>query len=98
MITATDRAVERLKDGLVQRCISVGLGYRVIKDSETTGAKFTIKLDTAKPEDEVVMAYGIRIIIGPFEAALLKDVELDYSDKPGGGFCLKNNSATSEGE
>lgn len=91
MIIASDEAVKKLKEGLIQRCYDVGLGYRVVKNSDEAGhAVFGIKLDMERPDDEVVTSRGIRIFLGPADAALLKDYELDYLDEPTGGFCLRN--------
>lgn len=91
MITASDNAIKKLKEGLIQRCSDVGLGYRVVKNSDESGhAVFSMKLDKERPGDEVVASQGISIFLDPASAALVKDCELDYLDEPTDGFYLKN--------
>ena len=99
MITASDKAVEHLKDGLVEKCFNVGLGYRFTRTAGD-GEKivFSLKLDNVHPDDEVIVAQGIRIIIGPSEAKGLHDAVLDYLEEPDGGFCLKENNVGTNSE
>ena len=91
MITASDRAVEKLKDELIKKFLDVGLGYRITgKTYEPGCTTLTMELDKEQPGDEVVVSHGIKILIDHRDAALLRDYELDYQDGPTGGFCLKN--------
>ena len=93
MIRVSEKAVERLKDGLVQRCYSVGLGYRVFSNQDESGSKtFSIRLDKAKPDDKVVNLHGIRIILSPSEVDGLEHSRLDYLEGPAGGFCLQGEA------
>lgn len=95
MITVSDKAAEKLDEELIQRCLDAGLGFRVVNDNHEPGhTVFSIKLDKECPGDEVVTSHGIRIFLGPADAALLENCELDYLDEPTGGFCLKNEVAT----
>lgn len=90
-LTASDKAAEKLKEHLIQRCLNVGLGYRVINNMAESGKDtFSMELDKEHPGDEVVVLNGIRIFLDPANAALLRDYELDYLDEPSGGFRLEN--------
>jgi Fe-S cluster assembly iron-binding protein IscA len=91
MMTASERAAEKLKDELIQRYLNVGLGYRIIGNIPESGhATFNLELDKEHSGDKVVESHGIRIFIDPENVVLLKDYELDYVDGPDGGFLLRN--------
>jgi Fe-S cluster assembly iron-binding protein IscA len=93
MIT-TQKAAEKLRDNLVQRCVAVGLGFRLVNDNHEHSPKmFSIKVDQACPGDKVLESRGIRIYLDSASAVELENYELDYIDEPGGGFCLKNHEA-----
>jgi len=98
MMTASDRAVEKLKDELIKKFLDVGLGYRITgKTCEPGCITLTMELDKEQPSDEVVVSHGIKILIDHQDAALLIDYELDYIDGPNGSFCLKNEKKTNHG-
>jgi Fe-S cluster assembly iron-binding protein IscA len=91
MITS-EKAIEKLKDELINRVSHVGLGFRVYTDSAGEGSsRLALKLDNQCPDDETIESHGIRLFIDPLNASHLKDLELDYSDGPTGGFILKDN-------
>ena len=88
-MTASDKAIKKLKDELVQRFFNTGLGYRVVADAcAQNQATFGVKLDREHPGDEVLVSHDIRIFLDRVSADLLRDCELDYQDGDGGGFCL----------
>ena len=90
MISASEKAVQKLRDNLIGRCIDAGLGFRVANDAREPGQMaFSIKVDHEKPGDTVVEAQGIKIFIAAAAAASLGDCELDYLGESAGGFCLK---------
>jgi Fe-S cluster assembly iron-binding protein IscA len=94
MITS-EKAIEKLKDEMINRVSHVGLGFRVYKDSAGEGSsRLALKLDNKCPDDETIESHGIRLFIDPFNAAQLKDLELDFIDGPTGGFILKNTKKT----
>jgi Fe-S cluster assembly iron-binding protein IscA len=94
MITS-EKAIEKLKDELINRVSHVGLGFRVYKDSAGPGSsRLALKLDNKCPDDETIESHGIRLFIDPFNAAQLKNQELDFIDGPTGGFILKNTKKT----
>jgi Fe-S cluster assembly iron-binding protein IscA len=98
MMTASEKAVQKLEDYLIRRCLDAGLGFRVANDSHEPGhAVLVVKLDNEHTGDEVITSHGIRIFVDPASAALLKDCELDYLDEPTGGFCLKTNRMAAGG-
>jgi Fe-S cluster assembly iron-binding protein IscA len=94
MITS-DKAIEKLKEELINRVSHIGLGFRVYKDLTGEGScRLALKIDTKGPDDETIESHGIRLFIDPYNAARLKDLELDYFDGPTGGFILKDNKNT----
>jgi len=98
MMTASEKAAQKLEDYLVRRCFDAGLGFRVVNDShEPSHAVLSIKLDYEHTGDEVITSHGIRILVDPASAALLKGCELDYLDEPAGGFCLRIDTMAAEG-
>jgi Fe-S cluster assembly iron-binding protein IscA len=89
MITTSKRAVKKLKDEMIQKCLNVGLGYRIIgKIPESGRTTLYMELDKEHSGDEVIMSDGIRLFLDPTNAALLKDYKLDFIDGPTSGFCL----------
>ena len=98
MMTASEKAVHRLEDYLIKRCLAAGLGFRVVNNSHELGhAVLSIKLDNEHTGDEVITSHGIRIFVDPANAVLLKDCELDYLDEPTGGFCLRTGRIAAGG-
>jgi Fe-S cluster assembly iron-binding protein IscA len=93
MMTASEKALEKLKEELVKRISSVGLGFRVYQDLDGSGIpKLALKLDKKSPNDETIEADGVRLFLDPISSSQLKDLELDYLEGPTGGFVLKNNN------
>jgi Fe-S cluster assembly iron-binding protein IscA len=91
MITS-EKAIEKLKDELINRVSHVGLGFRVYKDSAgERSSRLALKLDNKCPDDETIESHGIRLYIDPHNSSQLKDMELDYVDGPTGGFILKDS-------
>lgn len=95
-MTTSEKAAEKLKNRLVQRCIDAGLGYRITgHPAESGSAILNMQLDKKRPGDEVLVSNGISFLLDPADASLFKDCELDYIDGPDGGFYLKDkNRAT----
>ncbi len=92
MITASKKAAQKLKDELIQKCLNVGLGYRIIGNIPESGrASLYMELDKEHSGDEVIITHGIRFFLDPANATLLKDCKLDYIDGPTGGFWLRND-------
>lgn len=88
-MTASERAAQELKETLMRKWFDMGLGFRLIKDTNDTGAGIcSIKLDNKQADDEVIESHGIKVFLDPISAAQLNDYELDYLDGPGQGFIL----------
>jgi Fe-S cluster assembly iron-binding protein IscA len=89
-MTATQKATEKLRDNLVQRCLDAGLGFRLIANGNSpVKGSLSIKVDHECPGDKVVQSRGIKIYLDPVSAIALEDYELDCLDEPNSGFCLK---------
>jgi len=89
-ITVSKRAVKKLKDELIQKCLSMGLGYRIADGSvESSQAIFNMMVDKEHPGDVVSISNGIKIFLDPEKAVLLKDYELDCLNENNCNFCLK---------
>jgi len=87
----SEKAVEKLKDELVNRLAGVGLGYRVYQDLDGSGRfKLALKLDRKRPDDETIESHGVCIFLDPLSSIKLKDLELDYTEGPNGCFILKD--------
>lgn len=90
MITATEKAAQRLKDVLTRRFLDVGVGFRVLGNTGEAGhTTFDIKLDNKHAGDEVIESYGVKFFLDERSAALLGDCQLDYVDGPDAGFIIK---------
>jgi len=86
----SEKAIEKLKDEMVNRVSHIGLGFRVCKNTTEEGnSGLALKLDNRGPDDETIESHGIYLFIDSHSAAMLKDLELDYVDGPAGGFILK---------
>jgi Fe-S cluster assembly iron-binding protein IscA len=90
-MVSSERAIEKLKDELVNRFSNLGIGFRVCQDQDSTGnPRLSLKLDKVSPEDEITEHLGVQLILDPANARKLSDMQLDYIDGPGGGFVLTN--------
>ena len=79
MISASERAEEKLKEVIFHRLSDVGLGFRVRQDTDKSRGKiFSIKLDHKRDNDQVMELHGVCLFLDPACAAGLKDYELDY--------------------
>ncbi len=90
MLNVSLKAVEKLKDILLERCVNNGLGFRLQSlspDAETNG--FVIRLDRMGPGDEVVVNQGIIIFVANNGLRSLEGGELDYCEEPGLGFWVR---------
>jgi Fe-S cluster assembly iron-binding protein IscA len=91
MITS-EKAVEKLKEEMVNRFSNFGFGFRVYQDLDGKGSsRLVLKLDKKSPHDETIESNGVCLFLDPTNSAQLKDLELDYIDGPTGGFVIKDN-------
>jgi Fe-S cluster assembly iron-binding protein IscA len=97
MITTSERAAQKLKETLIHKWFDIGFGFRVMKDTNDSGAiTCSIKLDNKHAGDQVIESHGIKVFLDPISAAQLRDWELDYRDEPSQGFLLVRAGTNSE--
>lgn len=89
MIHVSTRAVDKLKEELVQKCLDAGIGFRIMVSSDNEG-KITsnMKFDRQQEEDMVIDLGGVKLFSDPRSISQVKDYHLDYLDNPEGGFFL----------
>lgn len=89
MIAISNRALEEMKERLLEKCIGAGLGFRVLAQTNGPGRiTFTIKVDESHPGDAVAESNGIMVFVDPETVAQVGGYELDYSAESGGAFFL----------
>jgi Fe-S cluster assembly iron-binding protein IscA len=88
----TNKAIDKLREEMINRLANAGLGFRVYQASNHTGdSRLALKIDKKGPEDETIEARGVQLFLDPVHSSMLKDVELDFDASPSGGFILKKN-------
>ena len=99
MITISSEAAERLKEQLVHRCFETGIGFRMLVNTGESGeVTFSIKLDRQHERDKVIESGGVKLFLDAPSASRVGKCQLDYSDKPKGGFALSRVQETKHGE
>lgn len=87
MITTSDRAEEKLREQLIDKCIEAGIGFRMdVSTSESGETTFSIRIDRQCQGDEVMESAGVKIFLDSASARRIKDCKLDYRDETGGFF------------
>ena len=90
MVNTSSKAVARLREQLIHSCFQLGIGFRVLVNTDKSGkATFSIKIDKQHQTDEVIGSSGVKVFLDPSSAAQIRQFQLDYRDGPGGGFFLK---------
>ncbi len=98
MVSASSKAVAKLREQLIHTCFQAGIGFRMVVNTDKSGkATFNIKLDRQRQGDEVMESNGIKVFLDPAGAAQISDYQLDYQDEPDGGFFLKTTQETKGG-
>ena len=93
MITASDRAIEKLQDWLAHKYFETGIGFRIFASATESGEPASgIKLDRQRQGDAVTELDGIKVFLDPASTAQFADYELDYLE-PDGGFVLRKVGA-----
>jgi Fe-S cluster assembly iron-binding protein IscA len=89
MINVSTRAVDKLKEELVQKCLDAGIGFRIMVNTDESG-KITsnMKFDRQHQGDMVIDLGGVKLFSDPTSVAHVRDYHLDYLDNPDGGFFL----------
>jgi len=89
MVTASPRAVGKLREQLLNKFYEVGIGFRILVAVDKAGAAtFSIKVDKQRKGDEVIDWDDIKLFIDPSSANRIRDYQLDYKDGPNDGFFL----------
>ena len=92
MATISNKAVETLREQLVQKCFEAGIGFRICVSAEDSGeGSFSIKLDRQHEGDKIMDSGGIKVFWDPASAARISGYQLDFQDESAGGFFLKVN-------
>lgn len=90
MITASDKALEKLQEWLAHKSFETGIGFRILTVTNEFGKPaYGIKLDKQRQGDEVTEFDGVRLLLDPASATEVTDYELDYLDELNGGFVLR---------
>ena len=98
MLTTSDRAAEKLREELVNKCLEAGIGFRMKVSTDESGrATFSIKLDWQHQGDKVVESDGIKVFLDTTSLAQVEDYQLDYQDTPEGGFFLNTVQEARDG-
>lgn len=96
MIIASDRAIEKLREQLIERCFKTGIGFRILVTTHERGEPtFTIRVDTQHREDKVMVLGNIKAFLDSTIVTRIGDYQLDYLDEPDGGFIMRKGSQPS---
>jgi Fe-S cluster assembly iron-binding protein IscA len=89
MINVSTRAVDKLKEELIQKCLDAGIGFRIMVNTNEDGKiTSTMKFDRQRQEDVVMDLGGVKLFSDPTSVSQVKSYHLDYLDNPDGGFFL----------
>ena len=89
MVTASERAVEKLREQLLHKVLEANIGFRILITNDEYGvATFSIKIDRQRKGDEVIRAGGVKLFLDRPSAARIGDYQLDYQDGLNDGFFL----------
>lgn len=94
MLTASNKAIEKLQQKLVAACSEMGIGFKIFAQTDESGKEnFNIKIAKQPRGDEVLDLHSIKMFLDPASTAKLENYELDYLDEPDGGFLLRNRKS-----
>ncbi|MCX7619964.1 MAG: iron-sulfur cluster insertion protein ErpA [Acidimicrobiales bacterium] len=96
MITLTDSAAVKVKELMAQEG-DEGLMLRVaVRPGGCSGFSYEMFFDTDRSTDDVLEEVsGVKVVVDPSSAQLLKGATLDYRDGlQGAGFSIDNPNAT----
>jgi Fe-S cluster assembly iron-binding protein IscA len=89
MIHVSTRAVDKLREELVQKCLDAGIGFRIMVNTDEAGkVTSSMKFDRQRQEDMVIDLGGVKLFSDATSVAHARDYHLDYLDNPDGGFFL----------
>ncbi|MHB8682628.1 MAG: iron-sulfur cluster insertion protein ErpA [Acidimicrobiales bacterium] len=96
-ITLSDTAAAKVADLLAQEESGTGLALRVaVRPGGCSGYSYEMFFDSEIASDDVVREQsGVKVVVDPASADLLKGSTLDYSDGlQGAGFHISNPNAS----
>ena len=96
-VTLTDGAVRKVAELLAEEAGSEALALRVaVRPGGCSGYSYDMFFDAEVDEDDVVRTFeGVKVVVDPESAELLKGATLDYRDGlQGAGFHITNPNAT----
>jgi Fe-S cluster assembly iron-binding protein IscA len=88
-MNTSKRAARVLNEKLTGMFYAEDIGFRVKQSAELSDPRITISLDKKGPEDEVLEASGVKLLLDPVSAAALRNYELDFKPVPEAGFLIK---------
>ena len=89
MIQVSTRAVNKLREELVQKCLDAGIGFRIMINADENGRiSSSMKFDRQRQNDMVLNLGGVKLFSDPTSVSHVKEYHLDYLDHPDGGFFL----------
>ena len=81
MITVTASAVKHLHDLLNEKGNGANTGLRLmVEKGGCAGWQYSMKMDSAKPEDQIFAQDGVQIIVDRASLSFLTDSCIDYVD------------------
>lgn len=99
MISASSKAVARLREQLIHKCFEAGIGFRLLVSSNKSGSEtFSVKIDRQQQGDKVIESGDVKVFLDPASAARISDYQLDYQDEPDGGFFLNTTQEGKDGQ
>jgi len=99
MVTASNRAVAKLREQLLNKLLEVGIGFRILVTADKSGAAiFSIKVDRQRQGDEVIDSGDVKLFLDPSSAARLGDFQLDYQDGLSDGFFFRTLQESKDGQ
>lgn len=91
MVTASSRAIEKLREHLLCKLIDGGIGLRILVNIDKSGnATFSIKVDKRQRGDKVIDSGNMLLFVDPVSAARIQGCQLDYQDDTDSGFFLRS--------
>ncbi len=89
MINVSTRAVDKLREELIQKCLDAGIGFRIMVNINELGKiSSNMKFDRQRQGDMVIDLGGVKLFSDPTSVEQVRDYHLDYLENPDGGFFL----------
>jgi Fe-S cluster assembly iron-binding protein IscA len=97
-IGISTKAVEKLREQLLNSCLEAGIGFRMEVSTDEAGElAFSIRIDRQRLGDRVLESDGVKIFLDPTSSFQITGYQLDHEDGPGGGFFLSTMQEVKSG-